>query len=1020
MGLHNLAKFMIEKFSGKETEFDWRDSDVAPWLVIDYNNLIMSLVNESGGHIALLKERLEDLYGALVISKARICIVKDGKFNSDERSVIKLGRMHNKIEQGTVERILYSSCDCNLAYAIFDQTFLSLGEEVCNDIKDENHGTRYIVHKANGEADDVIRDFARRKLNEKCTVLIISQDTSLILGLDPTENLSLVRFEKLRLTVGEVKEGGRKVRDKTYILSGPTYCLKSVLEKLDQETNLFFRSLYSTKEMQLWRTSTGLATSVTCEMLLYIGALLDDETGTIRRGQYDDPYTLLIYLRDTFVHDSVTNENVMLYVAVAFIRGWSETKKSDETFLRFINDVTANAKLTSDGDTYTLYGLKSRFKTGQIARKFLFRTKKIHLVLKGVQKDFKYAEDDHEYAGSYNKSTQIITYSKENEVRDNCPGGYGNEKVREAVHKEVMKRYERYKNYTSVNYISLKRYITTTYEVDDEDTATIMEPLNTLRDEISNIYYITTGNLVSNNEKVRERDQKVGNIATSLYCTVPSPLTTKFPFDSDIIIDKNVVSETSVSDTSVLKMSASETIVSDVSVLKMSASETIVSDTSVKKVYMKTRLTSPESVDNLLECTLLQLLACVRGGGNFPSEGYISVKSSTSSKKLHFYTDNSSHFQNASSSVSLATAKFLGAVKFAPLSGATLFDADDTNTAVDDTYAAVNCCTGETVLTTATHGTSKTEIFMVYKTDTEIVIGAEADIESNSGPLTGTVSGYHETPTGTGPLTGTVSGYETRAEHKMLRIFEYLGISTRTFRPIDNDSNLSEYTTPEYVMKALRAVKECWSKLESKFSCKNLNLNSSFRTAEVVYSMIYIFRLLVSKNRGEILNDELLFRISLSLIICPIYSIHTPENNYLPQTFLSDKVKKEGLPNKNLTSTLYSEEINAYNKQFFSIDTVYDKKLLRECSLLDCILSSILYDNFLGVEKLDWINYCTWYNLCGLQHVMLLLHASDIKIGTPVSDLITILEGNKTSPPLELFIESAITAAEAVVTALKK
>ena len=38
-----------------------------------------------------------------------------------------------------------------------------------------------------------------------------------------------------------------------------------------------------------------------------------------------------------------------------------------------------------------------------------------------------------------------------------------------------------------------------------------------------------------------------------------------------------------------------------------------------------------------------------------------------------------------------ATAKFLDAVKFAPISKTTIFNADDPNTAVDVTYATVSC-----------------------------------------------------------------------------------------------------------------------------------------------------------------------------------------------------------------------------------------------------------------------------------------------------------------------------------------
>ena len=107
----------------------------------------------------------------------------------------------------------------------------------------------------------------------------------------------------------------------------------------------------------------------------------------------------------------------------------------------------------------------------------------------------------------------------------------------------------------------------------------------------------------------------------------------------------------------------------------------------------------------------------------------------------------------------------------------------------------------------------------------------------------------------------------------------FLGISILPSEP----TNLYEYIIPENVMEACRAVTRCWSILKSSFSCKNLNLiplHSSWRGAKLLYSMIYIFRLLVSKNRGEQLDDTLLSLSSLSSV----------------------KVKKEGIPGDNLAS----------------------------------------------------------------------------------------------------------------------
>ena len=79
--------------------------------------------------------------------------------------------------------------------------------------------------------------------------------------------------------------------------------------------------------------------------------------------------------------------------------------------------------------------------------------------------------------------------------------------------------------------------------------------------------------------------------------------------------------------------------------------------------------------------------------------------------------------------------------------------------------------------------------------------------------------------------------------------------------------------------------------------------------------------------------------------------------------------------------------------------------LLRVCSLVDYILTSILDDDFLGVVKYGWINYSTWYNLCGVQYVMSLLQSGK-KMPEGASDV------------MKRFLQAAMAAAEAVVEGL--
>ena len=103
MGFKNFLNFITEtnkaRELGTEIDFDWSDDEInsKPWVVIDYNNVIMTLAVSNGRDMALLEQYLSILFRALANCKARICVVKDGQFHSEERTVIKLNRMHDDI-----------------------------------------------------------------------------------------------------------------------------------------------------------------------------------------------------------------------------------------------------------------------------------------------------------------------------------------------------------------------------------------------------------------------------------------------------------------------------------------------------------------------------------------------------------------------------------------------------------------------------------------------------------------------------------------------------------------------------------------------------------------------------------------------------------------------------------------------------------------------------------------------------------------------------------------------------------
>ena len=365
MGFSNLLK-CIKNSKGQNEKFDWRnESDAEPWIVVDFNNVVMDMSIE-GGHCAFMKARCECLFGALANSGANICIVLDGKYCSEERSVIKLGRMHKEIKQrknkGT---LLTSDCVANLAYSIFEKTF------------DESL-PRCVWHTADGEADDYILKFAEEKLELGYSVYIVSSDMSLALGLNP-KNLFLVLFANL--TPSKDVNG-------SYILEGPIYPLEALLQELSEATDKYFK-LESKKV-----PATTESKTITKEMLIYISALLSGETDNIRWRQYDSPNLLLSYM-SKYLNLKANNNSCCweekklyeLYAAVAFVRCWNCNCEGDIEFRTahimstFINVITKHARgIFPEYKGYKkLFGLKCRNSTGlhYPARNLLHRTCKV-------------------------------------------------------------------------------------------------------------------------------------------------------------------------------------------------------------------------------------------------------------------------------------------------------------------------------------------------------------------------------------------------------------------------------------------------------------------------------------------------------------------------------------------------------------------------------------------------------------------------------------------------------------------
>ena len=426
MGFKNFLSFINERNNSQELgtkiDFDWSDDEISPkpWIVIDYNNVMMSITESNGCDMALLEEYLSNLFRALANCMARICVVKDGHFHSEERAVIKLNRMHRTIEDEMKPEnvILDSKVAQFIAYTIFERIFNEIfGTNVCNDIKNVNNETMYIYHTADGEADSAVRIFARSRLEENDTVYIMSKDASLILGLNPAKQIFLIDVDSLLV----------KGKEKRQILKGKVYLLRTVLKRLG-ECATFPPNVVNT-------------TIITEEMLLYIAALTDIETSYLRRKEYESPIPLLYYICNFLEPEEKKNKFNLLYTAVAIVRAWKSSPVPGD-FDSFIQTVyehafkASQAKSQRTAKSQPLYGLHSSplYRPDRVyvlgISSFLWKSVKQDPVENGRGKrgDF-----------SYNTTDDGLKYSEINDVRDGCPRGFANEKVREAVCCEVKK-----------------------------------------------------------------------------------------------------------------------------------------------------------------------------------------------------------------------------------------------------------------------------------------------------------------------------------------------------------------------------------------------------------------------------------------------------------------------------------------------------------------------------------------------------------------------------------------------------
>jgi hypothetical protein len=146
----------------KKDESDTNDS----WIVVDWSNMTMCLLETQGGHILSILQLLQSICGAIATSGHKICLVKDGMQDA-LRFIIKLDRMLETVAEREYPH-LNGSTDCIESQCVIPGhgndaallEFIRLLGTPSKMAEKDAPDVKFILHRAAGEADPDIRKFA--------------------------------------------------------------------------------------------------------------------------------------------------------------------------------------------------------------------------------------------------------------------------------------------------------------------------------------------------------------------------------------------------------------------------------------------------------------------------------------------------------------------------------------------------------------------------------------------------------------------------------------------------------------------------------------------------------------------------------------------------------------------------------------------------------------------------------------------------------------------------------------------
>lgn len=536
MGFMNFAHFVdLCKHEGLPIDhtipMSWNDAlQAAPWLIIDWNNVVMKLAVDYGGDLVALSIRCRAIFHALFSCGARLAVLKDGSHDLD-RLIVKFDRaisdLNDRIDDGSprtarpLESIrLAVSLASQLARGMLDDIH---GEHMASDLEITPE-TLCLFKEVDGEADGAIRRFAQQRLSEGQRVYILSDDHSLLLGVSD-QNLYFMRPASLFLkaVAADSAEAASEGMPEGCAAPGDddmgteTDDLAVDLEHVHLEPSAAAEpAALESSNLVLHGTAVHIADFLlaltrrankvcaapinkkvcnhipfACAMLPWISALFSGDLRKFRSRSYEDPIRLTWFMDIFFTGNG--HKGMTVVTMAILVRAWFSAC-GDRGFGACIQEVVKAAHKLVSGQKASIFGLYSTNQDDKALRDaassllFVFESNVTKDRIQG-----KLARDSAvqcKYQGKFfpakvvfvnNQSTAGVLYADPKTASDSTPCALANKDVQAAMALQVQRGYEELQDTPATGQLYWMIWgIWLHYEPKDASTEILLSPLYSL------------------------------------------------------------------------------------------------------------------------------------------------------------------------------------------------------------------------------------------------------------------------------------------------------------------------------------------------------------------------------------------------------------------------------------------------------------------------------------------------------------------------------------------------------------